>query len=161
MTQKVSKKIQKKNLPTEKCSKSSKIPGRGVSDLFGNTKIKAAFFLKSVPYLCKHTSTSLPLPAILYQPIPTIILLTAYLCQYTSTSLPLSAYPNKPASASIPLPAYLCSHTYTSLPLQASQPSECGRQHILISIHAQTAAWQQSNENSEAMMSQKCGEWRD
>ena len=42
-----------------------------------------------------------------------------------------------------------------------AQPSECGRQHTLISVHAQTAAWQQSNGNSEARMSEKCGEWRD
>ena len=45
--------------------------------------------------------------------------------------------------------------------LMLSQPSECGRQHALISVHAQTAACQQSNGNSEAMMSEKCGEWRD
>ena len=44
---------------------------------------------------------------------------------------------------------------------QASQPPECERQHTLISVHAQTAAWQQSNINSEARMSEKCGEWRD
>ena len=43
----------------------------------------------------------------------------------------------------------------------AAQPSECGRQDTLISVHAQTAAWQQSNGNSEARMSEKCGEWRD
>ena len=42
-----------------------------------------------------------------------------------------------------------------------AQPSECGRQHTLISIHAQTSAGQQSNGNSEARMSEKCGEWRD
>ena len=41
------------------------------------------------------------------------------------------------------------------------QPSECGRQHTLISVHAQTAALQQSNVNSEARMSEKCREWRD
>ena len=40
------------------------------------------------------------------------------------------------------------------------QPSECGGQHTLISVHAQTAAWQQSNGNSEGRMSKKCGEWR-
>ena len=48
-------------------------------------------------------------------------------------------------------------HTHTHTP----QLSECGRQQTLISVHAQTAAWQQSNENSEARMSKKCGEWRD
>ena len=42
-----------------------------------------------------------------------------------------------------------------------TQPSECGRQHTLISVHAQTAAWQQSYGNSEARMSKKYGEWRD
>ena len=46
-------------------------------------------------------------------------------------------------------------------PWQTSQPSECEQQHNLISVHAQTAAWQQSNGNSEARMSEKCGEWRD
>ena len=30
-----------------------------------------------------------------------------------------------------------------------------------ITVHAQTAALQQSNENFEARMSGKCGEWRD
>ena len=45
--------------------------------------------------------------------------------------------------------------------LPSSQPSECGQQHTLISVHAQTAAWKQSNGNSEARMSEKCGEWRD
>ena len=52
----------------------------------------------------------------------------------------------------------IVSHCFHRLP---SQPSECGRRHILISVHAQTAAWQQSNGNSEARMSEKCGEWRD
>ena len=47
------------------------------------------------------------------------------------------------------------------MPLSVSQPSECGRQHTLISVHAQTAAWQQSNGNFEARMSEKYGEWRD
>ena len=42
-----------------------------------------------------------------------------------------------------------------------SQPSECGRQRTLISVHAQTAPRLQSNGNSEARMSQKCGEWKD
>ena len=41
------------------------------------------------------------------------------------------------------------------------QPSECGLQHTLISVHAQSAAWQQSNGNSETRMSEKYGEWRD
>ena len=41
------------------------------------------------------------------------------------------------------------------------QPSECGRQHTLNIVHAQTAAQQQSNESNEARMSGKCGEWRD
>ena len=45
--------------------------------------------------------------------------------------------------------------------MDLSQPSGCGRKHTLISIHAQTAAWQQSNGNSEARMSEKFGEWRD
>ena len=45
-------------------------------------------------------------------------------------------------------------------PSSRAQPSECGRQHTLISVHAQTAAQQQSNGNSEARMSEKCGEWR-
>ena len=45
--------------------------------------------------------------------------------------------------------------------LLLAQPSEYGRQHTLISVHAQTAAWHQSNGNSEARMSEKCGEWRD
>ena len=30
-----------------------------------------------------------------------------------------------------------------------------------ITVHAQTAAQQQSNGNFEARMSEKCGEWRD
>ena len=42
-----------------------------------------------------------------------------------------------------------------------AQPSECGRRHTLISVHAQAAAGQQSNGNSEARMSEKCGVWRD
>ena len=42
-----------------------------------------------------------------------------------------------------------------------SQPSECGRQHTLNIVHAQTAAQQQSIESNEARMSGKCGEWRD
>ena len=42
-----------------------------------------------------------------------------------------------------------------------SHPSECGQQHTLISVNAQTVAWQQSIGNSEATMSKKCGEWRD
>ena len=42
-----------------------------------------------------------------------------------------------------------------------TQPSECGRQQTLISLHSQTAAWQQCNGNSEARMSEKCGEWRE
>ena len=41
------------------------------------------------------------------------------------------------------------------------QPSECGRQHTLNIVHAQTAAQQQSNGSYEARMSGKCGEWRD
>ena len=35
------------------------------------------------------------------------------------------------------------------------------RLHTRITLHAQTAAQQQSNENIEARMSEKCGEWRD
>ena len=42
-----------------------------------------------------------------------------------------------------------------------SQPSECGRQHTLNIVNAQTAAQQQSNGSYEARMSGKCGEWRD
>ena len=42
-----------------------------------------------------------------------------------------------------------------------AQPSECGRQHTLNIVHAQTAAQQQSNGSYEARMSGKCGEWRD
>ena len=42
-----------------------------------------------------------------------------------------------------------------------SQPSECGLQHTLNIVHAQTAAQQQSNGSYEARMSGKCGEWRD
>ena len=30
-----------------------------------------------------------------------------------------------------------------------------------ITVHAKTAAWQQSNGHSEARMSEKCGEWTD
>ena len=51
--------------------------------------------------------------------------------------------------------------TGTGCLIRSTQPSECGRQHTLISVHAQTASWQQSNGNSEAMRSEKCGEWRD
>ena len=42
-----------------------------------------------------------------------------------------------------------------------SQPSECGRQHTLNSVHAQIANRQQSNGNSEARMSEKCEKWID
>ena len=42
-----------------------------------------------------------------------------------------------------------------------SKPSECGQQHTLNIVHAQTAAQQQSNGSYEARMSGKCGEWRD
>ena len=37
--------VSKKNLPTEKCPKSSKIPGGGGRPGLENSQIKAAFFL--------------------------------------------------------------------------------------------------------------------
>ena len=48
-----------------------------------------------------------------------------------------------------------------SLKCTSTQPSECGREHTLNIVPAQTAAQQQSNESYEARMSGKCGEWRD
>ena len=36
----------------------------------------------------------------------------------------------------------------------STRPSECGRQHTLISLHAQTAGWQPSNGNFKARMSE-------
>ena len=41
--------------------------------------------------------------------------------------------------------------------VNTTEPFECGRQHTLNSVYAQTAAWQQSNGNFEARMSEKCG----
>ena len=52
---------------------------------------------------------------------------------------------------------FLIFHVISSQHMQLAQPSECGRLHILISVHAQTAAWQQSNKISEARVSGKCG----
>ena len=45
--------------------------------------------------------------------------------------------------------------------LLRAQPSECGRQRTLNTVHAQTAAQQYSNGSYEARMSGKCGEGRD
>ena len=67
----------------------------------------------------------------------------------------IDASASSTASSSSPVSSSTCPAT------SIAQPSECGRQHTLISVHAQTAAWQQSNGNSEARMSEKCGEWRD
>ena len=50
---------------------------------------------------------------------------------------------------------------FHSIKFIRSQPSECEWQHTLISVHAQTAAWQQANGNFEARMFEKCGELRD
>ena len=75
-------------------------------------------------------------------------------CRVTRMTIVLSSL------ASIFLSHYMALNVFQGPPAQ-SQPSECGRQHTLISVHAQTAAWQQSNGNSEAKTSDKCGEWRD
>ena len=40
--------------------------------------------------------------------------------------------------------------------LSPTQPSECGRQRTLNTVHAQTAAQQQSNGSYEARMPGKC-----
>ena len=52
-------------------------------------------------------------------------------------------------------------NSYCNVKFEVAQPSECGREHTLNIVHAQTAAQQQSNGSYEARMSGKCGEWRD
>ena len=42
-----------------------------------------------------------------------------------------------------------------------TQPSECGRQRTLNSVHGHTAAWLQSNENFTVLISQISTEWRE
>ena len=82
-------------------------------------------------------------------------------CGTVPTSLPNS---NWPESCRYELGAWICRLVRLDLDRTWAllhSPLILLRLHTMITVHAQTAAQQQSNGNFEARMSEKCGEWRD